>query len=136
MNTGDPPYDLDIAVSGTSIYVVWQQRVWAGGLDPYYTDDIFIKRSTDAGATWKPTVRLTNNYDNNYDPAVAVSGSYVYVAWQLDTQGGDICLRRSANNGAGWNLTRLTNNAGSSIYPDAAFGTTHVYVVWVDNTPG
>jgi len=126
------PEYLDIAVSGTNIYVVWQQEF---GDDEYALDDIFIKRSTDGGATWKSTVRLANNYHHNRYPAVAASGSYVYVAWEKEEGDGEIYVRRSANDGANWTAAVNISNtpAAPSLSPDIAALGAKVYVVWDEN---
>ena len=72
-NTGDS-YAPAIAVGGSNIYVVWTD-VTPGNLE------IYFKKSTDGGSTWKQT-RLTNDSLGSQYPAIAADGSNVYIVWQ------------------------------------------------------
>ncbi len=51
------------------------------------TDEIYYKRSTDAGVSWGADTRLTNNTADSEYPSVAVSGSVVHVVWHDDRDG-------------------------------------------------
>ena len=63
-----------IAVDGPNIYVVWTDDT-PGNLE------IYFKKSTDGGSTWKQT-RLTNDSLGSQYPAIAADGSNVYIVWQ------------------------------------------------------
>jgi hypothetical protein len=87
------------AASGTNRFVVWQDVSGAG---PF---DVFFRRSTDDGATWQPSVNLSNNPGSSTNPKIAVSGASVFVAWSqgnADNTKSDILLKRSTNNGQTW----------------------------------
>jgi hypothetical protein len=129
-NAGDS-FGPQIAVSGSNIYVVWYDNT-PGALD------VFSKRSTDNGATWKAVKNLSNNAGTSYSPRIAVSGSNVYVTWPDNTPGNyDVLLRRSTDNGATWKAVKnLTNNAGASSTPQITTVGSDVYIVWVDQTTG
>ena len=61
------------AASGSNRFVVWQDSSDTG------PGDIYFKRSTDNGATWKSPVNLSSNSGKSYDPDIAVSGTNVYL---------------------------------------------------------
>ena len=106
-----PSYVPQIAVSGANVYVVWSQQTTDGSLA-----DIYVRKSTDNGATWKSIVNISNNAGDSTSPQIAVSGSNVYVTWYDQTPGkADIFLRRSADNGSTWKAVKnLSSNAGFS----------------------
>ncbi len=120
-----------VTASGSNVYVVWEDQTPDNA-------DVFMRRSTDNGATWKAAVNLSNNAGSSFDSQIAVSGSKVYVTWQDNTPGtfkDDIMFRRSTDNGATWKaVVNLSNNAGSSLDPQIAVSGSNVYVVWGDNT--
>ena len=69
--------DPKIAVSGSGVYVVWNE-----GTNPEYSDLFFVK-SSDGGATFDETpVNLTNGISLNPDPKITVSENNVYVVWE------------------------------------------------------
>jgi BNR repeat protein len=129
-NAGDST-DPQIQVSGSNLYVAW------GDLTPG-NPEVFLRRSTDNGVTWKAVKNLSNNSADSYGPQVAVSGSNIYVAWYDYSPGpSDIFFKRSTDNGVTWKAVKnLSNNAGNSYSQQLAVDGANVYVVWQDNTPG
>jgi Neuraminidase (sialidase) len=126
------------AASGSNRFVVWQDDCAASSpfLCKTTKDEIFLRRSTDKGATWKEVVNLSNNVVPSSNPQIAVSGANVYVTWS-DIFKNDIMFRRSTDNGATWNaVVNLSNNAGNSNSPQIAVSGSNVVVVWQDSTPG
>jgi hypothetical protein len=129
-------FDPAIAVNGSNIYVVW----WGptpGGHDY----DIYFRRSVDAGNSWEKTMMLTHIQGHSHYPAIAVTGSNIYVVWQNQKANSpmnhDIYFKRSVDYGVNWTVDkRLTNNAGASYYPAIAVEESNIYVVWKDDTPG
>ena len=105
-----------VAVNGNEVYVVYQDDVYGAG----YSNEIILKKSIDGGSTWANT-RLTTNSGNSQAPAVSVSGSEVFVAYQDDVYGAgysnEIILKKSIDGGSTWTNTRLTTNSGNSIKP-------------------
>lgn len=124
--------DPDIAAFGSNVYVVWDN--WGGTGE----HEIFFRRSTDGGATWKANVNISQNPTRSSEPEIAASGSNVYVAWPdgrcFDkTENCDILFRGSANGGATWmSVKNLSNTAEISILPQFAASGSNVYLVWVD----
>jgi hypothetical protein len=118
----------DIAVdSSQDLHIVWYDYT-PGNTEIYY------KKSTDEGATWSTTQRLTWTSGNGYIPDIAVAPSgHLHVVWYDDTPGNaEVYYKKSTNGGADWSTTkRLTWNPG---WPDlavvAAAPSSHVHVVW------
>ena len=127
-NTGDSSSPR-IAVNGSNVYVVWSDET-PGNMD------VYLRKSTDSGATWQTAKRLTNNTGDSFSPTIAVSSSNVYVVWHDSTPGNaEIFLKKSTDCGATWQTaTRLTNNTGTSWFPKIAVNDPNVYVVWMDST--
>jgi len=120
-----------IALKGAELYVVWDD-------DTSGNNEIYFRKSIDAGASWQASKRLTNTAGFSDTAKIAVNGSNVYVAWNDNTPGtADIYFKRSADGGSTWQATKkITNNAGTSIRPDMACDSSSVYLVWYDNTTG
>ena len=119
-----------IAGSGGNVCVTWHDFTSGDG-------EIYLKKSTDGGATWKPNKRLTDNSGSSESSAIALNGANVYVAWSDNTPGNyDIYFMRSTDGGATWQTAkRLTNNPGTSYKVDIAVSGANVYVAWEDDTP-
>jgi predicted neuraminidase len=123
-----------IAVDASGhLHVVWDD-------DMPGNHEIYYKKSTDGGATWTGSQRLT--WDSSYStwPAIAVSSpANLYLAWQDYASGnGEIYHKKSTDGGTTWTTSqRLTWNSGSSGYPAIAVSSTsNISVVWEDDTPG
>jgi hypothetical protein len=116
---------------GSSVYVVWHDTTPGN-------DEIYFMKSANKGATWQPSLRLTNNSGYSTAPALAVKDSSVYVVWYDNTPGNfEIYHRTSTNGGADWQaVERLTKNSGSSASPSIGVGGSKIFVVWCDLTPG
>jgi len=120
-----------IAASGTNVYAVWRD-------DTSGFRQIYFRRSLDSGSTWQAAKKLSNTEAYKGDPAIAASGSYIYVIWSDNSPGKmDLYLRRSTDNGATWKaLVQFTDNAGDSLYPAIVASNANVYVAWQDETTG
>ena len=119
-----------LAVSGLSVYVVWAECDYSA-----HTDDVYFRKSVDGGATWQATMRLSYSTDLNYPdmtPAIAVSGSNVYVVWYDEPAGNqEIYFKKSSNGGVVWQATqRLTFNLDWSWEPAVAVDGSIIHVVW------
>lgn len=135
-----------IAMVGAHIYVTWEDDRSSLPSEP--TKEIYFSRSTDAGNTWQPDVRL--NTDNapafSRRPQIAADSDSVYVVWEDDRNGsfrsdGDIYFNRSLDNGASWlpNDVRLDTDLpgnGHSVAPEIAGSENAVYAVWQEHRSG
>jgi hypothetical protein len=122
-----------ISASGTSVYLTWVNNS-AGN------NEIYFQASLDGGINWQPRVRLSTTSGASLHPAIASSGSYVYVAWSDNTTGrAAIYFRKSADKGAHWGTTQYLSNPYASINwtdaydPALAASGAKVYVAWYDS---
>jgi hypothetical protein len=125
-------YSPSVSVSGTVVHVVWYDS-------RDENDEIYYKRSTDAGISWGTDMRLTNNYANSLSPSVTVSGLFVHVVWYdyRDENYSEIYYKRSTDAGVSWGAdTRLTNNIYNSMFPSVTVSGSFVHVVWIDDRDG
>jgi len=65
-------FEPSLAASGNNVYVVWYDSTQAGGVHPF---DILYRRSTDGGANFGSTVKLTNTDRSSTRPAIAASNN-------------------------------------------------------------
>jgi len=124
----------DMAVdSSGNLHVVWVDLT-PGNAEIYY------KKSTDGGASWTTSKRLTWTSGNSYAPAVAAGPSgNLHVVWYDETPGNnEIFYKKSTDGGASWTTAkRLTWTADTTAFPDVAVDPSgNPHVVWEDRTPG
>jgi hypothetical protein len=87
-----------IAADGKNIFVA------LNGTD-FGNSEIWLRRSTDNGATWDTAIRISNAEGRSEHPSVTVSQGHVYLAWN-DTRDTGIVMetygRISSDNGVTW----------------------------------
>ncbi len=95
------------ACNGDTIHLVWWQAYIAH-------DEVFYKRSTDAGKTWGPDVLLSiEDTQSSIARGVAVVDSVVHVIWHEYNYG--LLYRRSINGGETWlNIDSIVPGMGYS----------------------
>ena len=138
MPGGDRSQFPQIAASGDSVYVTWEDS--RNG-----DQDIYFNRSLDGGATWlTDDVRLNTDAPGTAKsrfPEIAASGDSVYVTWQDSRHGGrdsgEIYFNRSLDGGATWLTSDIQLNTdllgvADSFFPKIAASGDNVYVTWVD----
>jgi hypothetical protein len=130
-------YSPDIAIDTSDhIHVVWYDNTnWNPG-----KYEIYYKKSTDGGATWSPTKRLSWNSGESKRPVIATDSSgQVHVVWSDDSFGPyELYHKKSTDGGITWSgASRLTWLSGSSIYPAVCTDlSNNVHVAWHDDTSG
>jgi hypothetical protein len=119
--------------SGNNLHLLWYD----------YTPgnyEIFYKKSTNGGATWSPSQRLTWNSGWSGLPDVVVDSSgRVHVVWYDETPGNtELFYKQSPDGGDTWLSTqRLTWTSGFSQAPAVAVNPSgDLHLLWWDNTPG
>ncbi len=85
-------YYPSLAVSGSSLHLVWQDIRSA-----YY--GIYYKQSTDAGINWSADSTLSNSTGSSIYPSIAVSGSFLHVLWTDDRDGNNEIYYKNNPNG-------------------------------------
>jgi len=130
-NNSSSSFDPSVAVSGSVVHVVWHDY-------RTFNNEIYYKRSSDAGVSWSADSALTNNTANSNNSHIAVYGSMVHVAWTDVRDGNDeIYYKRSTDAGVSWGIdTRLTNNTSVSNNSSLSVSGMFVYVAWQDNRDG
>jgi len=131
-NTGESTGAALAVGSSGHLHLVWDDST----LDNY---EIYYKRSTDGGATWTASKRLTWNSGNSLKPVLAADSSgQLHVFWHDQTHGNEeIYYKKSTDGGATWTANkRLTWNSGNSSCPAVAVDSNGVHVVYHDWTPG
>jgi hypothetical protein len=139
-NTGESQRPC-VGASGTYVYVAWDDNTPVTGSGGKY--EIWMRVSSNNGASFGSAMRLTTNTYDSAFPSVAASGSYVYVAWHdytpvtgSGTQP-EIWMRASSNNGGSFGSPiRISTNTGISLCPSVAASANNVYVAWEDSTIG
>ncbi len=128
---GDPQI---AAVGITNIYVTWEGDARSGN------PGIFFKASTDSGATFGATRKLSES-SSSYSggsPQIAATGNNVYVAWRdnhVTPVNDEIFFKASSNNGAIFGPVRnLSSDSGASRDQRITSVGSDVYVVWTDVT--
>jgi hypothetical protein len=102
--------------------------------------EAFYKKSTDGGASWTTSRRLSWTSGASRSPVIAVDYSdNLHLVWSDDTPGNDeIYYKKSTDAGANWTSNRrLTWTSSYSWEPSLAVDSSgNVHVVWYDYTPG
>jgi hypothetical protein len=101
--------------------------------------EIYYKTSTNGGATWATSRRLTQTSGISDYPAIAVDSSgHIHLVWDDTTLGYDIYYKKSTDGGATWTPNqRLTRTSGYSGYPAIADDLSdNLHLVWSDSTSG
>ncbi|MEO0225792.1 MAG: sialidase family protein [candidate division WOR-3 bacterium] len=131
---------VSLAVSPPrNIHIVWCDYIRGGD------DEIFYKRSTDGGTTWRPDTQLTRDdlrVEADSWASIATSGQFIHVVWHDLKWDGvrynwDIFYKRSTNGGTNWEPDqRLTTDPGGSGPPSVAATGSYVHIVWYDLRDG
>jgi hypothetical protein len=132
-NVGDST-SPSIAVSGTNgkdVHVVWDDNTNS----PPESPDILYRKSSNSGATFPNVIKnLSGNAGSSVDPAIAVFGSAVHVAWTDNTFGiPDILYRRSLNGGVTFpNIIKNISGSGGGAAAGAEIAVLgdNVHIVW------
>ena len=121
-----------VSTSGSVVHILWMD-----GRNGH--QDIYYKRSIDAGVNWGTDTPLTNDTNHRDTPSMSVSGSNVHILF-LDSRNWDpgpyeIFYKHSTDGGVSWGAdTRLTvHYTSSSLHSVIASSGSNVHVVWDDN---
>ncbi len=111
-----------LTVSGTNVYVVWQDG-----------SDIRFTKSNDSGVSFPtPALDIGNSSapPTNSNPQITVSGGIVYVVWEENSQ---IKLARSSDDGVTFDSPIVVVGSTSGVaegIPKVESSGSNVYVVW------
>ncbi len=119
----------------------FSQGTFASDHGPYM--GVFARTSSDRGATWSASVRVSQVNRHADRGALAVANGSTYAAWVTQRSYDDYdpskprVLFFRANPGGGWGRTvALTKKKGRVDSPSIAASGMRVYVAWVDANTG
>jgi len=120
-----------IAASGSTVYVAFHDN-------PTGKYEIYLRKSTNGGATWGAAQMVTDAPGDSELSSLALSAGNLYLAWENNAAGNnDIYFMKSIDGGATWKAAkRLTANSGNSGYAKLAVSGANVHVTWEDDTSG
>ncbi len=131
---------VSLAISPPNwLHIVWCDYTRGGD------DEIFYKRSTDAGSTWGPDTQLTRDdlrVEADSWASIAAWNQSIHVVWHDFKWDGmrynwDIFYKGSSDGGTNWQPDqKLTGYPGSSGPPSVAAAGSNVHVVWYDLRDG
>jgi hypothetical protein len=130
----EPP---QVVRSGDNVFIIWHEFPDAAATQP----DVFLARSTNRGATFRPRINLSNTpagASDQEDIAVTRIGNNtrVYVVWMED---GAVRFRRDrTNDGTFSNSITLNDTLGAinATSPQIVASGDNVFVVWQAEHPG
>ena len=120
-----------ISISGTFIYVVWQDFLNGN-------TQIYFKRSSDNGVSWGGDIALTNP-GNLGNPIVSASGQFVHFIWRAVSNGFfEIFHKRSSDWGATWSGDSQLTTHTLGLAGITSFSTTglNIHIAWADSRTG
>ena len=131
------PINVNPNVPGSPIVqlTVADGHVYVGWVGGATGRDILVAASGDNGATFRDPVVVANSAWPQGLPGLrlAASGSRLYAVWEDSLSGGgDVLFRRSADDGATFELPIKLNNSAGASQPRIAVSGDHVYVVWTE----
>ena len=129
-NTGNSEFPKIDSV-GKKIIIVWQDNSTGN-------NEIYLRKSKNAGATFSSKKILSNNTGNSEFPQIDTIGNKTLVVWQDNSNGNnEIYLRVSTDGGNTFgNTTNLSNNTGNSEFPKIDSVGKKIIIVWQDNSTG
>lgn len=121
-----------IAVSGTYVYIVWEDNVDGN-------PEIYFIRSNDNGISWGGNIRLTNNVNVSSSAKISASGSSVQLIWR-DVSNGffEIFHKHSYDWGTTWSNDTILTSHTVGIPGNFSLSTigSNVHIVWSDSRDG
>ena len=121
-----------VATIGSHVYVVWQEETYDVGGDYF---KVRFKHSDDYGATWDPSVSITDDLMDDLDhnrapecftPSIACYEDYVYVVcqagWDSPTEWYTVGFMMSDDNGDNWTSEGISSTGGTDDPPDLEDG--------------
>ena len=121
-----------VSAYGDNEYVMWMQGKFNQG-------EIIFKKSSDGGATFGQSIRLSNNNGTSSNPLLLTDGRYVYSVWMSnETNKANVYSKSSSDDGITFeNAKNLSRGSLGVSNPAIAGNKSTIFVVWEEeNTTG
>ena len=146
MSNQSSSYPPSLAISGNTVYVVWDDYHYYNGS---WHQTIDFTRSLDSGNTWSEPRNIAGEYSYAYTPyypSLVSSGTEVFATWHAyynnsGTYVYDVFFRGSEDWGENWGNIEMISPDNKvepddyqySQYPDISVGGSTIFVTWYDN---
>ncbi|MDW0280597.1 MAG: Ig-like domain-containing protein, partial [Nitrososphaeraceae archaeon] len=106
-------FNPEVSSSGNNIYVVWQGQSATGN------QDIFLRKSSDYGASFNAAENISNDPGGSGNPDIAAVGNDTHITWEGTTPGNNFVFYTKSDNGSDFGTPqKLGGNQGISYRPE------------------
>src|ERR1044072_7193074 len=106
-------FNPEVSSNGNNVYVVWQGQSTNGN------QDIFLRKSSNYGASFGAAENISNDPGGSGNPDIAVVGNDTHVTWEGTTPGNNFVFYTKSNNGSDFGTPqKLSGNQGISYNPE------------------
>src|SRR6188768_1285407 len=106
-------FNPEVSSSGNNVYVVWQGQSATGN------QDIFLRKSSDYGASFSAAENISNDPGGSGNPDIVAVGNDTHVTWEGTTPGNNFVFYTKSDNGSDFGTPqKLGGNQGISYKPE------------------
>ena len=106
-------FNPEVSSSGNNVYVVWQGQSATGN------QDIFLRKSSDYGASFSAAENISNDPGGSGNPDIVAVGNDTHVTWEGTTPGNNFVFYTKSDNGSDFATPqKLSGNQGISYKPE------------------
>ena len=106
-------FNPEVSSNDNNVYVVWQGQSTNGN------QDIFLRKSSNYGASFSAAENISNDPGGSGNPDIAVVGNDTHVTWEGTTPGNNFVFYTKSNNGSDFGTPqKLSGNQGISYNPE------------------
>ena len=106
-------FDPEVSSSGKNVYVVWQGESDNGN------QDIFLRRSSNYGATFGEVENISNDPGGSANPELIVLNNRSHLTWEGTTPGNNFIFYTKSDDGSNFDPPQIiSNDRGISYKPE------------------
>ena len=106
-------FNPEVSSYGNNVYVVWQGQSATGN------QDIFLRKSSDYGASFSAPENISNDPGGSGNPDIVAVGNDTHVTWEGTTPGNNFVFYTKSDNGSDFATPqKLSGNQGISYRPE------------------